>query len=104
MFTVIKNTKHPIQKISDEKKSLHELVNLDEKISLNVVEAIDYHEKTTAAFNRIYYISEGLMRLYINNQEIELQKGDACLVEKGMIFELQGTFTVIIVSHPPLQL
>ena len=104
MFMVVKNSNTPIKKISDDKKSLKEIVNLDEKVSLNVAEVIDYHEKTTAAYNRIYYVSAGVMKLSINGQEIQLQKGDACFVEKGMIFELAGTFIVIIVSQPPLHL
>ncbi len=49
-------------------------------------------------------IKKSVMKLSINGQEIQLQKGDACFVEKGMIFELAGTFIVIIVSQPPLHL
>lgn len=102
MFTVIRNTMQSVSNISDEKNSLNDSINLDEKISLNVVEATDYHEKTKSAYNRIYYVSDGLIKLLINGQEIFLQKGDACFIEKGMTFELSGTFSVIIVSHPPL--
>lgn len=101
MFIIARKSQASVRKVFDEKKSLNEIVPQDKTISLDVVEVKNHHERTKAAFNRIYYVSEGNMQLYIKNQDIELQKGDACFVEKGTIFELQGTFTVIIVSHPP---
>jgi len=101
---VIRKTRTSIKKVTEDKKPLSELVKIDEKISLDVVEVNNHYEKTKAAFSRIYYISEGIMQLIINNQELLLEKGDACFVEKGMLFELKGTFTVIIVSRPTLYL
>ncbi|SRR5258708_27619148 len=104
MYMIVKNSGSPIQKIFDDKKSLEEIVAIDEKVSFNVTEAIDYYEQATAAYNRVYYIYDGLMKLLINGQEIQLYKGDACFVEKGMAFELKGTFKVIVVSQPVLHL
>ena len=101
---VIKKSETPVKKISDDKMSLNEIVDIDEKVSLNVTEAVDYNERTTAEYSRIYYIYDGLMQLSINNRELELGKGDACFVEKGMTFALKGTFKVITVSQPPLHL
>ncbi len=106
MFAVVrksKESKHVIKKISDEKQSLNEIVNIDDKVELNVAEVVDHHEKIKTAYNRIYYVFDGLMQIFINNQEILLQKGDACFVEKGMIVELQGTFSVIIVGKPEVR-
>jgi mannose-6-phosphate isomerase class I len=104
MFMIVKKAAEPIIKITDDKKKLSEIVDLDDKLSLNVVEVTDHREKTTAAYNRVYYIYDGLMALHVNNQEIKLQKGDACFVEKGTKFELMGTFNVIIVSQPVLRM
>lgn len=104
MFMIVKNAVEPIKKITDEKKSLNEIVDIDDKLSLNVVEVTDHREKTTAAYNRVYYIYDGLMAISVNNQEIKLQKGDACFVQKGTKFELTGTFNVIIVSQPVLRM
>jgi mannose-6-phosphate isomerase class I len=102
MYIVVRKSQKGIKKISDEKKQLNEIVPIDQRISLDVAEVVDHHEKTKAAYNRIYYVSDGQMQIYFNNQHINLEKGDACFVEKGMSFELKGTFSVIIVSHPPL--
>ena len=102
MFIIARKSQASVKKIFDEKKSIDEIVPQDQKISLDIADVKNHYEKTKAAFNRIYYVSEGLMHLSIKNQDFELHKGDACFVEKGTIFELRGTFNVIIVSHPPL--
>lgn len=100
---IAKNTQASVMKISNEKKHLSELVDLDDKLNLTVAEVADYREKTTAAYNRVYYVSEGNMSFSMNEQIIRLQKGDACYVEKGTKFELEGSFSVIIVSQPVLR-
>jgi mannose-6-phosphate isomerase class I len=104
MFMIVKKSNVPIKKITDDKKQLNEIVDIDDKLTLNVAEVTDYREKNTASYNRVYYIYDGLMALNINNQEIELSKGDGCFVEKGTKFEMKGTFNVIIVSQPVLRL
>lgn len=101
---VVKNRLDSIKKVTDEKKQLNEIVDLDDKFTINVAQATDYREKTKAAYNRVYYISDGEMVLRINDQELQLRKGDACYVEKGTIVELEGSFNVIIVSQPVLRL
>lgn len=107
MFTLVRKTKESkeiIKKISDDKHALNEIVDINDKIELNVAEVVDHHEKIKTAYNRVYYIFEGVMQMLINNQEIILQKGDACFVEKGMLVELRGTFSVIIVGQPTIRL
>ena len=103
MFIIARKSQDSVKKIFDE-KSINEIVPQDQKISLDIADVKNHYERTKAAFNRIYYVSEGLMHLHIKNQDFELHKGDACFVEKGTIFELQGTFSVFIVSHPPLSI
>ena len=104
MYITARKKDNSFKKIAEEKKSFDEIVQLDEKISLDVADVIDHYEKIKTAYNRIYYISDGKMQININNQEIILEKGDACFVEKGMVVELKGTFTAIIVSRPTLSL
>src|SRR6185312_14765262 len=104
MFIVVKKTQKSVRKIFDEKKPLKEIIPQSDKLSLDIVEVKDHHERTIAGYNRIYYISEGQMLIQINKNSYYLQKGDACFVEKGMKFELEGTFRVIIVSSPALSI
>ena len=105
MFDVVrksKESKHIIKKISEEKQSLNEIVDMKDRVLVDVAEVVDHHEKIKTAYNRVYYLFEGTMHVWINDQEIILQKGDACFVEKGMIVEIEGTFKVIIVGQPTL--
>lgn len=102
MFIIARKSQASVKKIFEEKKSIDEIVPQDQKISLDIADVKNHYEQTKAAFNRIYYVSGGVMHVHIKNQDFELNKGDACFVEKGTIFELQGSFSVIIVSNPPL--
>lgn len=102
MFMVLRKSDTGTKKITDEKKPLSEIVNIDEKVSLDVIKAEDHYEKITAEYTRIYYVTAGSMQLLIREREILLQKGDACFVEKGTILELAGTFEVIIIGKPQL--
>ena len=107
MFAVVrksKESKHIIKKISEEEQSLNQIVDMNDKVSVDVAEVVDHHEKIKTAYNRIYYVFDGMMKIWINGQEMLLQKGDACFVEKGMIVEIRGTFSVIIVGQPTLHL
>ena len=104
MFMVLRKSDTGTKKITEGKKPLSEIVNIDVKVSLDVIEVKDYREKITAAYNRIYYIAAGSMELFIRDREILLQKGDACFVEKGTTLELAGTFEVIIIGQPQLRL
>lgn len=115
MFMVVRNRPHPdpllkgggnrevVEKYSDKKQSLDKIVAKDSRVSLDIADVVNHYEKIKTTYNRIYYVSDGLMQVHINNQELILQKGDACFVEKGMIVELLGTFAVIIVSSPSLR-
>ncbi|HSW97887.1 MAG TPA: hypothetical protein VLF89_08735 [Candidatus Saccharimonadales bacterium] len=102
MYIVVRKSQKFAKKIFNEKKSFNEIVPTDLRISIDVAEVTNHHEKTTAGYNRIYYVKDGEMQIVFNNQHFNLSTGDACFIEKGMTFELNGTFGVIIVSHPPL--
>ena len=98
MFIIARKDQHATHKILIKKKKDNAIIPLNDRVSLDVANVVNHHEKTKAAYNRIYYVSGGSMKIYINNQLFILEKGDACFVEKGMIFELQGTFSIIVVS------
>jgi len=72
-------------------------------VCLKLIEVIDHFEKQLAEYNRIYYVFEGILQLTVNDKEVLLNKGDACFVEKGMLFEMRGTFKAMSV-HKRAQL
>ena len=72
-------------------------------VCLKLIEETDTNEKEMAEYNRIYYVFEGDLQLTINNKEILLHMGDACFVEKGMLFAMKGTFKALSV-HKRAQL
>lgn len=104
MFIIAKKDQKASPKILVTKKKYDEIIPFHERISLDIADVVDHYEKIKAAYNRIYYVSEGVMHVSINDELFTLGKGDGCFVEKGMILALQGTFSVIVVSHPPLVL
>jgi len=61
--------------------------------SLDFIEVEDFDQTLKAEYNIIYYVSDGEMRLLINDKNAyTLLKGDAVFVEKGMKYKLQGNF------------
>jgi mannose-6-phosphate isomerase class I len=104
MFIIAKKDQKTSHKIIIQKKKYNDIIPMNDRISLDVADVVNHYEKIKAAYNRIYYVSDGMMKIQINKQLFSLEKGDACFIEKGMIIELQGTFSVIVVSHPPLQI
>jgi mannose-6-phosphate isomerase-like protein (cupin superfamily) len=72
-------------------------------VCLKIIEEKDCNKKEIAEYNRIYYVFEGELQLAINNKENLLYSGDACFVEKGMLFEIKGTFKALSV-HKRAQL
>jgi mannose-6-phosphate isomerase class I len=104
MFMIVRKSQDIVEKYSYEKQSLDQIIAKELRISVDVADVVKHYEKIKTDYNRIYYVSDGLMQLHINNQDLLLHKGDACFIEKGMIVEIQGTFAVIIVSTPTLYL
>lgn len=102
---VVRKTDTKVRKVADIPTSEELLANdISEKISLAVIEVTDYDETETTTYNRIYYIFDGLLHLIINGKETLLQKGDAFFVEKGMCFQMQGTFKAMCVNQPALMI
>jgi len=72
--------------------------NLSDNVSLDIIEVEDYLEKGKASFNRIYQVFDGEMQLTINGREIILCKGDGVFIEKGMTYEMKGTFKAAAIN------
>src|SRR5258708_5664122 len=104
MFIIAKKDQKSSHKVLVTKKKYDEIIPFHERISFDIADVSNHYEKIKAAYNRIYYVSEGVMHVCINDEIFILEKGDGCFIEKGMIFALQGTFSVIVVSHPSLVL
>ncbi|HSX09152.1 MAG TPA: hypothetical protein VLF93_03300 [Candidatus Saccharimonadales bacterium] len=73
--------------------------NLPDDVSLDFIEVEEYFEKGEASFNRVYHIYDGAMKVIINDREIVLRKGDGIFIEKGMNFEMTGTFKAAAVHR-----
>ena len=105
MFMVIRKSDTYVRKTS-ESKDITDYIPSDiaDRVSLEVMEVVDYAESEIAEYNRIYYVFDGELQLLLNDKETLLYKGDAAFFEKGMAFALKGTFKVFIISHPELHL
>lgn len=105
MFIIVRKSDASIQKIADNKITTNHIANDSaNSILLDVIEAANYDEKQTIAYNCIYYIFDGELHLRITNKETIVYKGDAVFIEKGMTVALKGTFKAITISHPELRL
>ncbi|MCL5438778.1 MAG: cupin domain-containing protein [Patescibacteria group bacterium] len=101
MFKVVRKSEVTIRKIADNKIAISFITkDISKDVSLATTEATDYYEKETAYYNRIYYVLEGNLILVFNNEEVTLNVGDVCYVEKGTKYEMKGTFKAIIVNQP----
>ena len=98
MFMVVRKSDKSKQSVSEKAAQFVSNDGLN-TVSLDVIEVIDYSEKGKASFNRVYQIFDGVMQVIINDQEINLQKGDSIFIEKGMNFEIKGTFKAVAVHR-----
>jgi ethanolamine utilization protein EutQ (cupin superfamily) len=102
---VVRKNDTRVRKISDNNLAMNEIAaDISENVSLAVLEVEDYDETETTKYNRIYYVFDGLLHLIINGKESLLQKGDAFFIERGMTFQMKGTFKAMSVNQPALQL
>jgi len=101
MFKVIRKSEASIRKIADNKTATNYITkDISSQMSFATIEAIDYFEKETSSYNRIYYVLKGTLQLMFGKQEISLQGEDSCFVEKGTTYEMKGTFKAIVVNQP----
>lgn len=68
-------------------------------LSIDTIEVTNYLEKGKATYNRMYEIYDGEMELLINGKQIMLHKGDGIFIEKGIDYEIEGTFKAIAMNR-----
>jgi hypothetical protein len=99
MFMLVRKSDRVAKKF-DDKESAFDQSTLDalKSLSIDNFEETDYYGKGTAAFNRVYEVYEGELHVIINELEYVLHKGDSIFIEKGMTFEMKGTFKMIAIN------
>ncbi len=99
MFIVVrKSTSSSIKNKDRDTKLFNDISNPSNNISLDVIEVEDYFEKGKASFNRVYHVFDGELQLAINDQQTTLYKGDGVFIQKGMTYEMKGTFKAVAVN------
>src|SRR5579863_3829704 len=99
MFMVVRKSDERVRKFADKKEASDEIsYSALNDVSLDIIEVTDYSEKGIASYNRVYEVFDGELQLTINNQQTNLHKGDAVFIEKGMDYELKGTFKAVAVN------
>jgi len=101
MYKIVRGSEGVIRQIAPN-KSANNLIGKDisQRVSLATTSAIDYYEKETTNYDRLYYILEGELKLTVNGETNALQKGDTCFIAKGTTYEMRGTFEAITVNSP----
>lgn len=101
MFKIVKATEGTTRQIT-ENKSANNLITKEDTpvMSLATTEGIDYHEKESTKYNRIYYVLEGKLALGFDGKFYELTAGDTCYMDAGTDYEMKGTFKALVVNQP----
>jgi ethanolamine utilization protein EutQ (cupin superfamily) len=101
MYKVVKASEATVRQIADNKTANNLITKeISPNISLAITSAIDYYEKETTEYDRIYYVLDGEMQLVIDGTRSMLTVGDACFIEKGTAYEMRGTFNAVTVNQP----
>lgn len=101
MYKIVRESDGSVRQIAPN-KTANNLISKDTSpnLSLATTEAVDYYEKETTSYDRIYYVLDGTLVLAINGEKSSVQKGDACFISKDTTYEMQGTFKAVIVNQP----
>lgn len=101
MFKVVRKSEASIRKIAGNKIAVNYITkDISPGVSFATAEATNYYEKETTPYNRIYFVLGGRLVLVFDNEEILLEEGDLCFIEKGTIYEMKGTFKAAIINQP----
>jgi len=96
---VVRKSDERVRTFSHKKEASDDvLYDALDNVSLDVIEVTDYSEKGKASYNRVYEVFDGEMQLIINGQQANLHKGDGVFIEKGMNYELKGTFKAVAIN------
>jgi hypothetical protein len=100
MFMVVRKSDGVAKKFDDKESALDQsTLDTLNSLSIDIFEETDYYGKGMASFNRIYEVYDGELYVTINDQEMVLHKGDSIFIEKGMIYEMKGTFKAIAMNR-----
>ena len=101
MYTVVKKTEGKVRIINDQKTATNFITkDITSHMSLAVLHLTHYTSPEMAEYNRIYYVTEGVIKLTFNNQVHELTVGDTCFIVKGTAYHMSGTGTVVVINQP----
>jgi ethanolamine utilization protein EutQ (cupin superfamily) len=101
MYKLVKAADATVRQIANNKTATNFITKeTSPTLSFATTEAVDYYERETTPYDRIYYVLEGSMTLTINDETIELAVGDVCYIEKDTTYEMQGTFKAVTVNQP----
>lgn len=99
MFLVVRKSDKTVKKFDSKKDAPGDVHEALLHVSLDVIEVTDYEEQGKAAFSRVYEVYDGVMQVIINEQQINIQKGDSIFIEKGMDYEIKGTFKAVAINR-----
>ena len=101
MFAIVRESEGTMRRIA-ENKTANNLITktISPELSLATTEATDYFEQEMTPYNRIYYVLDGQLEVTIDGETSTLQKGDACFIGEGTMYEMRGTFKAVIVNQP----
>lgn len=101
MYKVIKKDETILHKIAQNKKAMNYITKeVTPHVSLALIEAEDYLETETTAYNRIYFVTEGKMYLTFEGVKHVLDTGDSCFIAKGTSYQMGGTFKTLVINQP----
>lgn len=101
MYKIIHESEGTVRQIAPN-KTANNLITKDisPDLSFATTEAIDYYERETTRYNRIYYVLEGQLELTIDGEMNTLSKGDSCFIGKDTTYEMRGTFKAVTINQP----
>lgn len=101
MYKVVRKSEGVIRQIASN-KTANNLISKDisPNISFATTEAVEYYEKETTLYDRIYYVLEGALEIVVDKEINVLQVGDVCFLGRGTTYEMRGTFKVVTVNQP----
>ncbi len=101
MYKVIRKSEGVVRQIAPNKTATN-LVTKDicQDVSFATTKAVDYYEKETTPYNRIYFVLDGELELTIDGDTQVLARGDTCFIGKDTTYEMRGTFEAVTVNQP----
>jgi mannose-6-phosphate isomerase class I len=101
MHRIVRESEGVVRQIAPN-KTANNLIGkaISPSVSLATTKALDYYEKETTPYDRIYYVLDGELELIVNDETSKLHKGDSCFISKDTTYEMRGTFEAVTVNQP----